>query len=300
MTPRSLDPLITGYLAYCRAVRRLAPRTLIDMQCTFTRLAAYGRTRHPGTALYQWRLDALLRWIEHERQQGQAVRSIAKELSHLRGFLTYAWRNGRTDRNVLDGFQLQDEARPAAPPVLTIPDMTRLVAACGRRTPLERRDRVILLLLYGCGLRTGEVCGLDLGDVDRERQEVLIRHAKGDLDRRVPVPPGVWTELLAFLADRGGRTGALLRTAATRRRIDAGTVCAVVAAAVTRAGLPAGITPRTLRHTFATHLMDRGVSLGVIASLLGHRSPRESGVYLHALPARELAAVDRLSAEVTP
>ncbi|HTO22485.1 MAG TPA: tyrosine-type recombinase/integrase, partial [Spirochaetia bacterium] len=276
------------------------PRTLIDMQCTFTRLAVYGRLHHPEIALYQWRLDDYLRWIEHERQAGQALRSIAKELSHLRGFLAYAWRNGRTDRNVLDGFQLQDAARPAAPPVLTIPDMTHLVAACARRTPLERRDRLIVLLLYGGGLRTGEVCGLDLGDVDRERQELLIRHAKGDVDRRVPVPPGVWTELLAFLADRGRRPGALLRTAATRRRIDAGAVCAVVTITTARAGLPAGITPRTLRHTFATHLMDRGVPLDVIASLLGHRSPRESGVYLHALPARETAAVDRLSAAVTP
>jgi site-specific recombinase XerD len=270
------------------------------MQCTFTRLAAYGRAQSPGAALYQWRLDDCLRWIEQERRAGQALGSIAKELSHLRGLLTYAWRNGRTDRNVLDGFQLQDATRPTAPPVLTLADMARLVAAAGRRTPLERRDRVLLLLLYGCGLRTGEVCGLDLGDVDREREELLVRHAKGDVDRRVPVPPGVWTELLAYLADRGRRPGALLRTAATGRRIAAHVVCAVVTGTAARAGLPAGITPRTLRHTFATHLMDRGVSLGVIASLLGHRSPRESGVYLHALPAREAAAVDRLSAAVTP
>ncbi len=295
-----LDPLLIGYLAYLRTVRRLAPRTLSDMQCTFGRLAAYAQGHAPARSLPDWRLDDCLRWIAHERTSGQASRSIAKEVSHLRGFLNYAWRNARTDRNVLDGFRLQDDTRPAAPPVLTVPDMARLVAAAGRRTPLERRDRVILLLLYGCGLRTGEVCHLDLGDVDRERQELLVRHAKGDLDRRVPVPLGVWTERLAYLADRGRRRGALLRTAATRRRIDAGDVCAVVTAAAARAGLPAGITPRTLRHTFATHLMDRGVSLGVIASLLGHRTPRESGVYLHALPAREVAAVARLSAAVLP
>jgi site-specific recombinase XerD len=67
-----------------------------------------------------------------------------------------------------------------------------------------------------------------------------------------------------------------------------------VRAAVVRAGLEAPVTARTLRHTFATHLMDRGVDLAVIASLMGHRSPQETGVYLHALPRRAEAAVRTL------
>jgi site-specific recombinase XerD len=71
-------------------------------------------------------------------------------------------------------------------------------------------------------------------------------------------------------------------------------VCQIVRDSVTRAGLRPDITPRTLRHSFATHLMDRGVDLAVIASLMGHRSPQETGVYLHVLPGRTQAAVRTL------
>ncbi len=72
-------------------------------------------------------------------------------------------------------------------------------------------------------------------------------------------------------------------------------VCAVVRAAATAAGLPGSVTPKTLRHSFATHLMDRGVDVAVIASLMGHRSAQETGVYLHGLPGRREAAVKLLT-----
>ena len=71
-------------------------------------------------------------------------------------------------------------------------------------------------------------------------------------------------------------------------------ICDIVRDTARRAGLPCYVTPRTLRHSFATHLMDRGVDLAVIASLMGHRSPQETGVYLHVLPGRPQAAVRKL------
>jgi len=86
----------------------------------------------------------------------------------------------------------------------------------------------------------------------------------------------------------------LFRTSFLRRRLAAKDVCEIVTAAATRAGLRAGVTARTLRHSFATHLMDRGVDLAIIASLMGHRSPHETGVYLHVLPQRPEAAVRTL------
>jgi site-specific recombinase XerD len=76
--------------------------------------------------------------------------------------------------------------------------------------------------------------------------------------------------------------------------LGASDVCTIVKDTVIRAGLRRDITPRTLRHSFATHLMDRGVDLAVIASLMGHRSPQETGVYLHVLPGRTEAAVRTL------
>lgn len=181
------------------------------------------------------------------------------------------------------------------PKFLSIEEARRLVEVCPSHTRLQRRDRLVVLLLYGCGLRTAELCNLDVADMDLERQEIAVRHGKGDRDRRIPVPDAVWTALLAYLAERKGRRGALIRTEKKQVRFSSKDVGEVVHAATLAAGLAQTVTAKTLRHSFATHLMDRGVDLAVIASLMGHRSAQETGVYLHALPGRRENAVKLLS-----
>ena len=235
-----------------------------------------------------------LRWLEQERLAGRRESCLAKYVSHVRGLLDYAWRSGRAQRNVLDGFSLQDHQHRNKPDALTTAEAQRLLAACSSRTRQERRDRLIVLLLYGCGLRTSELCALDVGDVDTERRELRVQ-GKGDRVRVVPVPDGVFTALLAHLHERGGKRGALLRTTAKRARFSPKGVSNVVRRAAETAGLARLVTPRTLRHSYATHLMDAGVDLAVIASLMGHRSPSETGVYLHVLEDKPRRAVDQLA-----
>ncbi|HNQ91131.1 MAG TPA: tyrosine-type recombinase/integrase [Verrucomicrobiota bacterium] len=292
-----LDCWIEGYLDYQRTVRRLAPRSVVDIRCTLRRAVLMMGEIRPGVRLWEARLEDYLQWVNRKREAGFSIASINKELSHLRGLLDYTWRSGRCERNVLDGLRLEDPPRLRVPRHLSLEQARQLVAASGGGTRVERRERLILLLLYGCGLRTSELCQLDLGDVDLERQELVVRQGKGDRGRRLPVPEAVWTVLLAYLAERKGRRGALLRTVAKGVRLRPHEVCAVVSAAAGRAGLPGGVTPKTLRHSFATHLMDRGVDLAVIASLMGHRSAQETGVYLHRLPGRAEAAVALLQGE---
>jgi integrase/recombinase XerD len=146
-------------------------------------------------------------------------------------------------------------------------------------------------------LRTAELRGLDVPDINIERQEIFIKRGKGGRQRAVPVPSAVWTELLAYLTERGGKRGPLLHTIARGRRISVNEIGEIVKNAATRASIDFKVTPRTLRHTFGTHLMDAGVDLAIIASLMGHRSPNETGVYLHVLPGKQKAAVDSLAAE---
>lgn len=289
----TLDPLIEGYLSYLTEVGRKVPRTVIDVRCTLKRAIEALEPRRPGVPLWKLALEDYLAWIESERSAGRSTACLAKYLSHVRGLLEYAWRSGRAERNVLDGFHLKDASARRAPNFLSLQQAEQLVRSCPRASAAERRDRLMILLFYGCGLRTMELCRLDVGDVSRERQELTVRHGKGDRPRVIPIPDGVYMELLAYLLEHG-RRGALFRTAHLARRITEKDVCAVIAAAVARAGLPASVTARTLRHSFATHLMDRGVDLAVIASLMGHRSPQETGVYLHVLPQRPQAAVHTL------
>ena len=290
-----MDSWMEGYLDYQLKVRRLSPNSIRDLRCTLRRAVLMMEQIRPGLLLWQVSLEDYLQWVNRKREAGYSTQSINKELSHLRGLLDYTWRSGRCDRNVLDGLTLEDTSRTKVPAFLTIEQARQLIEASAAATRVDRRDRLILLLLYGCGLRTGELCQLDLSDVDLERQELLVRHGKGDRARRIPVPEGVWMALLAHLAERKGKRGALLLSTHKRVRLRVGDVCEIVSAAARRACLPQPVTPKMLRHSFATHLMDRGVDLAVIASLMGHRSAQETGVYLHRLPGRGEAAVQRLS-----
>jgi len=291
--PIIMDPLIEGYLSYLDKVGRKTPRTIIDVRCTLRRAIEGLEQIRPNVDLWRLSLEDFLHWMEQERQLGRTDSSLAKYLSHIRGLLEYAWRSGRCERNVLDGFSLQHTQRRCAPKSLNLEEAEQLVHATTAPGPTARRDRLMIFLLYGCGLRTSELCALNVSDINRERHELVVQKGKGDKPRSIPIPEALFTELLAYLLERGKR-GALFRTHFLERRITDKDVCAVVTEIATRAGLRAGVTARTLRHSFATHLMDRGVDLAIIASLMGHRSPQETGVYLHVLPQRPEAAVRTL------
>jgi site-specific recombinase XerD len=294
MTRLELDPWVEGYLSYLRDVQRKRPRTIIDVRCTLKQLSAFMAKTRPGTPVWKLGLDDFLAWLNAGRETGRSESVLAKDLSHVRGLLDHTWRSGRCDRNVLDGFSMQHSMPKTPPRSLTLEEAQRLVHACRRGSADERRARLVVLLLYGCGLRTSELVGLDVEDVIVERQEIFVKHGKGGFQRTIPVPASVFTELLAYMTERGGKRGPLLRTLARRRRLGPKDVGDIVKSAAIAAGLDGRVTARTLRHTFGTHLMDRGVDLAVISSLMGHRSPTETGVYLHVLPGRSEAAVRTL------
>ncbi|HZF18063.1 MAG TPA: tyrosine-type recombinase/integrase [Steroidobacteraceae bacterium] len=288
-----MDPLIEGYFTYLDKVGRKTRRTIVDVRCTLRRVIGGLEPRRPGVDLWRLSLEDFLRWLEEERQLGRTDSCLAKYLSHVRGLLDYAWRSGRAERNVLDGFSLQHTIRRTVPKFLNLEEAEHLVRATATPGLSARRDRLVILLLYGCGLRTSELCALNAADINRERHELVVQKGKGDRPRSIPIPEALYTELLAYLLEHGKR-GALFRTRFLARRIAAKDVCEIVTAVASRAGLRPGVTARTLRHSFATHLMDRGVDLAIIASLMGHRSPHETGVYLHVLPQRPEAAVRTL------
>jgi integrase/recombinase XerD len=294
---KQLNPWIEGYLEYLRDVRRLAAGTLRDVRCTLNTLCEVMEKMRPAVPLWKLSLDDYLLWINRKRDEGYSEHSLAKQLSHIRGLLDYAWRSARSDRNVLDGFNLKDDQQRKPPRCLTVEEAERLVRALPRRTKLDRANRVLVLLLYGCGLRTSELCRLNVVDVDLEKQEIFVKKGKGLIQRRVPVPDGVWTEVLAYLAERRAKKGALLKTPYKGKRLDVKGVNAVVKQAVARARIEGKVTAKTLRHSFATHLMDRDVDLGVIAMLMGHRSPTETGVYLHVRPGKLRETVAKLEKE---
>ena len=261
---RQLDPWIEGYLAYMLEVRRRSSRTVRDVRCTLKRASEGLGWLRPGVALWELELVDYLEWLEQERSRGRTPSCLQKYLSHLRGLLDYAWRSGRSQRNVLDGFSLQDAMRRRPPRVLTIPEAQRLVAGCPEATAAQRRDRLIVLVLYGCGLRTSELSALRVQDVDRERKELFIRHGKGDRQRVVPIPEGVYTPMLAYLLERGGKQGPLFRTTTRRKALPSAEISRVVReeegesvpAALRRQVYPSGTAPRSSSGTVVVCVRD--------------------------------------------
>jgi integrase/recombinase XerD len=276
----SLGPTIEGYLEYCRNVKKLTHNTVKDIKCGINRLVIYCKKAGVSKECWELTLPEYIRWINYCREEGHSPKHINKNLSHVRGLIGYVWRLEKVDRNVLEGYYIQDSDQRKEVDVLTVEEARRIVNAFSVNSRDERRNRLIMLLLYGCGLRNGELCGLSVQDIDQERREIKVT-GKGK-ERVIPVMDGVYTEILAYLHDRRTSKGPMFKTLIKKTRLRINDVIKIVDEASKRAGLNKRPTPKSIRHTFASHLADRGVDIAVIAKLMGHRSPRETSVYLHA------------------
>ncbi len=154
------------------------------------------------------------------------------------------------------------------------------------------RDRVLITVLYSAGLRLGEVCRLRVENIDSARMLLHIRQAKGHKDRYVPLSP-VALELLREWWRQTHPSGLLFPCANDPLRpIHHSTVQRALKLAVRRAGLTKRVSPRTLRHSFATHLMEQGMNLRVIQILLGHSHTRTTEIYTHVSPANARSPLD--------
>ncbi len=175
------------------------------------------------------------------------------------------------------------------PVVLSVEELVALLAAIG-----SLRDRVLLTVLYSAGIRLGEVCRLCVEDIDSSRMLLRIRQGKGHKDRFAPLSPVALDLLRQWW--RATRPERLLfpNKNDPSRPICPDTVQRAVKVAARQAGLTKRISPRTLRHSFATHLMEQGTSMRVIQVLLGHAHSRTTETYTHVSPAQARSPLDRI------
>ena len=218
--------------------------------------------------------------------------SAARAVVAVRGLHRFALREGLVEVDVAR------EVRPPAPPrrlpkALSVGDVEQLLDAAGYLgTPLAVRDRALLEVLYGTGARISEAVGLDLDDLDLTEDTVLLS-GKGGKQRVVPIGRYAQEALSAYLVQvrpelvTRGRGTARVFLNARGGPLSRQSAWAVLAAAAERAGLRAGISPHTLRHSFATHLMEGGADVRVVQELLGHSSVTTTQIYT-------LVTVDRL------
>ncbi|HET8969663.1 MAG TPA: site-specific tyrosine recombinase XerD [Candidatus Nanopelagicales bacterium] len=221
-----------------------------------------------------------------------AASSAARTVIAVRGLHRFAVREGRTTH---DPGRLVRPPAPAQrlPKAIPVESVERILAAAGfDQTPAALRDAALLELLYGCGARISEAVGLDVDDVDLEQGTVLLR-GKGGKARLVPVGRAALAAVGAYLV-RGrpalvsaGRGTSALFCNVRGGRLSRQAGWTVLRRAAERAGVSAPVSPHTLRHSFATHLLDGGADVRVVQELLGHASVTTTQIYT-------LVTVDRL------
>jgi integrase/recombinase XerC len=228
-------------------------------------------------------LTVLRNWLARLRTAGAARTSLARRAAAARGFTAWAHRDGLVTRDV--GVQLASPtARQSLPTVLRADQAAGLMTTPAADGLMPLRDRLILELLYATGIRVSELCGLDVDDVDMGRHVVRVM-GKGAKERTVPYGQPAQLALDTWLRD--GRphvttatTGGALLLGARGARLNPTTARQVVAAYGQAAGLP-HLSPHSLRHTAATHLLDGGADLRSVQELLGHASLSSTQIYTH-------------------
>jgi len=293
--PQSLPPEIQRFARYLEVERRASPHTLKAYVTDLGQYAAW--LAEAGLPILPSTPGSIRAFLARASSDSRAP-SLARKLSALRSFYRFLVREGLAEQNPARGVA-SPKLPKKLPVVLPEEDAAALMEAPAElAAPLARRDRVILELLYGSGLRAAELVGLDVADVDLAQRLVRVL-GKRRKERIVPFGRpaaealGAWladgrpvvaagpdhagAEAALFLNHRGGR----LTTRSVARRIDRW---------VLEAALPRHVHPHALRHSFATHLLSNGADLRGIQELLGHASLSTTQRYTH-VDWKRLAAV---------
>lgn len=291
----SIGELKARFLDYLRDQKGYSPHTLrnytIDLDQFIQFLAkehsegASGPAGRPSEAP-QVEPDLLRRYVAE--MHGRLKRSsMARKLSSIRSFYRFLERNGYLSENpAADLSSPRMEKR--IPHYLPVDAMFRLLENAAVQTPLGLRDLAVLEVLYSCGLRVSELAGLNVGSLDVDERLVKVL-GKGGKERIVPIGRQALRAVDRYLAAtqtlRQGRWGddrrAPLFVNARGGRLTARSVGRIVKRYALEAGLPSEISPHSMRHSYATHLLDGGADLRSVQELLGHASLSTTQRYTH-------------------
>jgi len=294
-TLRPVSHLIDDYVAYLRDVRRLSPNTVESYARDLSLLAEFADKR-------EQRVDGLQRsdletFVRQLMSSGLSPRSVARAVACVRGFYRFVAMERHQDRSPADDLR-PPRAWAALPKFLSLDEVDRLLAQPDTSTARGLRDKALIEVLYATGVRVSELIALRAGDLNLD-EGYLTCIGKGDKQRMVPLghEAADWVRrylregrpMLAgrksspwlFVNARGG--GALSRVGFWKILKQYGI----------KAGVSRDLSPHVLRHSFATHLLERGADLRMIQMMLGHADLSTTQIYTHVLEARLRASYDK-------
>jgi integrase/recombinase XerD len=293
--------LVDEFLRHLRTERRLSPHTVSAYSGDIRRFAGFlGRE---GIGAADFRRTHYLKYLVHLREEappapgrvreggrrrGMSARSAARNVSSLRAFYRFLVREGVVGEDPVADLRPLRIGRPL-PKYLTVSQVRRLLEAPDR-SPEGVRDRAMLLLMYASGLRASEVVALRMENVDRNAGFLRVL-GKGSKERVVPVAERALEELAEYLS--------AVRPAFLKRKVVSALFLSKRGKAITRqtlwnrvrrwalaAGIEERISPHTLRHSFAGHLLAGGADLRAVQAMLGHADIATTQIYTHVTPDR--------------
>jgi len=286
-SPVAIDGQITDFLAYLELERGLSRNTLDAYRSDLLQFGEFLDRR--GLELTETRHGDIAAFLTQLAQgAGEraplAAATLARKIASLRSFYRHLRREGTLEHDPTADLRGPRKTR-TLPRVLSREEVARLLSEPRGANPRDLRDRALLEVMYACGLRASEAIGLELADVDLE-EGMLRARGKGSKERIVPVGRQAVAALRAYL--RSGRP-ALLGARPEPRLFVSRRGCGltrqglykIVQGHARGAGLQAKISPHTLRHTFATHLLAGGCDLRSLQEMLGHADLATTQVYTH-------------------
>src|SRR5712692_5921760 len=278
-----LQPRITSFLNFCRIEKGLAVNSLEAYRRDLAALEIYCADRH--WALEQLSSEQLRDFLDSRYKARLSPRSIARQLVAIRNFYLFLVREG-----VVTADPTADVSAPRQwkrlPKFLTAEEVNSLLAAPDTKEPLGLRDRAMIELLYATGLRVSELVRVRSGDLDQELG-VLRTLGKGNKHRLVPVGRAALEALERYGAARPrflrGRSSEYLFVTARGGPLTRQSLWHRLRFYGRKAGLPRALTPHVLRHSFATHLLERGADLRSVQLMLGHADISTTQIYTHVV-----------------
>ena len=294
--PLSSGALVDAYLTHLTVERRLAVNSVESYARDLTLLATFAAGRGTGVeALVRPDLESLVRDL---MSAGRSPRSVARAVACFRGFYRFLVIDGRITASPADDLH-PPRAWKVLPRYLSVEEVDRLIAQPDVTTPRGLRDRALIELLYATGMRVTELLTLRPADVNLDAS-YLTCTGKGDKQRIVPFGDEAGNWVTRYV--REARAGLLGRRTSPRlfvnvrgggpglTRMGFWKILKVYAL---QAGLPATLSPHMLRHSFATHLLERGADLRAIQMMLGHADLSTTQIYTHVLEQRMRTIYDQ-------
>ena len=283
-----MDDAIGAFLEYLAVERGASPHTVRSYAGDLREFSAFlRRAGDLGPSAVDMR--SMRAYLASLHQRGLAKSSIGRKLASVRSCLRFLARRGVIEQNPA---RLVRSPRPPRrlPSFLPKDESKQLLDRAHGPSASGCRDHALLELLYATGIRVAECCGLDGTDVDRSHGTVRVV-GKGDKERVVPVGEVALEAIDAYLAARGRPDGPLF-TNARGGRLTTRSAQRIVGRQARLSGTSRRVTPHTLRHTFATHMLGEGADLRLIQELLGHRRLSTTQRYTHVSPEHLMKVYD--------